>query len=174
MTEPGMTQPLTPPRQLLLSRQLWLASCVAGLVAVIVRLADRRGLNDMLGQLAPQLSMGQMDGVVNLAVVFTIAFRLAIIALYWWLATRTIQGVEWARIVLTVLGGMSVGLGALGMLGLLTGSAGAVIAQVGFLQVLFSALVFGLDVAALAMLFHPNSRAYFIGLRRTRPGNTPA
>ncbi|MCK2236729.1 MULTISPECIES: hypothetical protein [unclassified Crossiella] len=169
-----MTEVLIPPRQLLLSRRLWIASCVAGLVAVIFRLADRRGLNDMLGQLAPQLTLGQVDGAVNLAVVMTVALRLGVIALFWWLSTRTVQGVEWARVVLTVLGGMSVGLGLLGVLGLVAGSASAVVAQLGIIQVTLSVVVFGLDVAALAMMFHPNSRAYFIGVRRTRPGNTPA
>ncbi|WHT19045.1 hypothetical protein N8J89_39150 [Crossiella sp. CA-258035] len=168
-----MSEALTPPPQLLRSRQLWVASSVVGLVAVVLRLLDRRGISDMLGQFAPQLTMAQVDGAVSLAVVMAVLFRLGLIALFWWLATRMVQGAEAPRVVLTVLGGMSVGLGLIGVLGLL-GGASAALAQLGFIQVTLSVVIFALDVGALVMMFHPTSRAYFTGVRRTRPGNTPA
>ncbi len=161
---------LQPPRQLVTSRMLWVASCVVGLVAVILRLADRRMLSDMLTQMAPGITLAQVDGAVNFVVVLTVLLRLLLIWVFWSLATRMLHGVEWARLVLTVIGGIGVGFGLLGMIGVLGGAA----SSLGFTQIAFAAAVLALDIAALAMMLHPNSRAFFIGVRKTRPGNTPA
>jgi hypothetical protein len=103
-------------------------------------------------------------------------FSLAVLALYVALAERMVRGRNWARVVITVLGGLSA-LGTAASLVLVPALGPAMVAQLTGMSVsvwdmVFSAIVAALDVATLVFLYRPESNRYFRDIaERQRAGS---
>lgn len=181
MTEPGSadvsggsqsTQKRSVPRNVQLAHWLWIASAVVGFVRSIVQVSDRESLVSGLHEQMPQWSQEQVNSVTNSTILSTILLSLAILAVYASLATRMSQGRNWARIVITVIGGLrTVGtlfvLLALATLGMatLTRVSGV---PLGATDIVFSLVTAMIDIAALVFMFLPDANKYFRESARLR------
>lgn len=164
--------PPSPPEWLVKSRWMWLAAMVIGLLASAVQLADRETLATEIRERSPELSQQEVDSATNSGIVFTLlvsALTLMVVVL---LTTRMLQGVNWTRVVLTAWAGIEafamvvtmIGLAVLGR-GTLEQLAGR---SVSVLELLLQALVTGLQVAAVVLMWRPEVNEYF---RQVRSGS---
>ena len=158
------------PRWLLLARRLWLAGVLVNFAHSMVMLSDRAGLSEQLRQRAPELRQDQIDSAVSDSIMSSVLLSLVTLALYALLSTRVIQGRNWARIVLTVLGGLNalatvMGLVLLGTLGLDLINKVAGTALTGW-EMAASVVVTLLELAAVAVMYHPESNRYLREVRR--------
>ncbi len=176
---PVRETPPTPPRPLLLARRVWIASVLVGFVHSFVKLADRTSLIEELHRIQPQLDQVQLDSAANSGIMFTLVFSLLSLAVYVLLSNRMVQGHNWARVVLTVFGGLSsfftlISLVTVSMLGseLITRLTGT---SPGAVDMGFSAVVMVLEVAALVLMYRPESNRYFTAVRsRVAAGQRPS
>ncbi|QUH05288.1 hypothetical protein HUO13_34960 [Saccharopolyspora erythraea] len=163
----------TPPRWLLLARRLWVAGVLVGFAGSFVRLSDRSALVADLRQHSPELRQDQVDSAVTSGIASSLMMSALSLLVYVMLSTRMVQGRNWARIVLTVLGGLN----ALGtaMLLLLIGAlgfdmvnrlAGGTFTGV---DIAFSVVIMFVNLAAIVLMFHPECNAYFRELRGRGP-----
>lgn len=155
------------PRPVDLARWLWIASAVAGFVRSLVELSDRTNLVSELRRMAPQLTQEQVDSATNSGILLTVVSSLAILALYVAIAIRMARGRQWARVVMALLGGLSVLGTALVVVSTITlGPAGAAqISGIGMpvvpVDMVFGIVVVVIDVATLVLLFRPESNRFF-------------
>ncbi|GAA2818468.1 hypothetical protein [Saccharopolyspora taberi] len=180
MTEPRVdafgrpVQPEAPtaPRWLYLARRLWMAGVLVNFAHSLIMLSDRAGLSEQLRQRLPELRQDQVDSTVSDSIMSSVLMSLLGLGLYLLLSTRVLQGRNWARIVLTVLGGLN----ALGtvLLLLLMGTIGlelinrvARTALTGW-EAVFSVVVTLIEAAAIAAMFHPESNRYLREVRQLR------
>lgn len=161
------------PRLLNVARWLWIAAALLGLVRAYVQLSDRRQLSTDLRAALPDLSQTQLDDEINGLITFNLLYLLALLALYVSLSTRMTQGRNWARVVLTVFGGFGA-FGTLGSLVLMSQLGQAELMRLTQVRVEPSDLVFGVlvtavEVAALVLMFLPESNRFFSEAKRPRP-----
>lgn len=125
------------------------------LLSLIVTLATFGSLKDAIrDELEAQgtaFSESDVDTVFNVAIAFGILFGLIGVALWLWMAWANGKGKKWARVVATVLA-------ALGLLSLLVSfaSAGATT-----MSRLFSVASVAVGVAAVTLLYRPDSSAFY-------------
>lgn len=170
MTDPGQVDPfgrrvpdpeVTVPRDLQLARWLWIGGSVVGLVRSVVQLSNRALLVSELRQMQPQLTQEQIDSATNSGIMFTLVFSLAILALYVALANLVVRGRNWARVVITVLGALSV-LGTVVSLALGPAATAQLTGvSVSPLDLVFSGVVAAADIATLVFLYRPQSNRFF-------------
>lgn len=156
---------LAVPRHLVLARWLWIASTVAGLLRSFIQLSDRGMLISELHRQAPQLAQDQLDAAANSGILFTLVMSLAVFGIYLMLANRMVQGRNWARVLMTVLGALSV-LGTLfTLIGVVAIGPDAIMRATGvrvdIVDTVFSVIVVGLDASVLALLYRPDSNRFF-------------
>lgn len=164
---PGGDPTVPVPRYVDLARWLWIASTVIGFARSLVELSDRSALVSELRKMAPQMSQEQVDSATNSGILLTIVSSLAILALYIAIATRMARGRQWARVVMALLGGLSVlgtvlvvvGVAVLGP-ARVTQTAG-IDMPVAPVDMVFSVVVAAMSVATLVLLFHPESNRFF-------------
>ncbi|SER41056.1 hypothetical protein [Lentzea albida] len=142
-----------PPKPVDVARWLWIASACVGMLRFVAELFDREMLVAAARRQNPGLSQDQIDAGVNGGVLFGLVIALAVLVAYTRLANAMARGRNWARIVLTVLGGASVAFG----LFRLTAWAGGVAASLGVemrpvdLGVTFVTTV--LDASAIVLMY---------------------
>ncbi|WP_243790239.1 hypothetical protein [Saccharopolyspora gloriosae] len=161
------------PRLLNVARWLWIAAALLGLVRAYVQLSDRKQLSTDLRAALPDLSQTQLDDEINGLIMFNLLYLLALLALYISLTTRMTQGKNWARVVLTVFGGFGA-FGTLGTLLLMSQLGQAELMRLTQVRVdpsdlVFGALVTAVEVAALVLMFLPESNRFFREFKRPRP-----
>lgn len=153
------------PQPVRIARWLWIAATLVGLVRSFVQLSDRRSLTAELAAQMPQWSQEQVDSAVNGTIMSVLLLSGAIVALYWALAARLLQGRNWARVVVAFVAGLRslstafvvVALAAYGAetLGRMSG------VPLGPTEIAFSLVTAVLDVAVLVLLFLPESQRHF-------------
>jgi hypothetical protein len=99
------------PRLVDVARWLWIASACVGMLRFAAQLFDREMLVAEARRQNPELGQDQIDAGVNGGVLFGLVIALAVLVAYTRLANAMARGRNWARIVLTVLGGASVAFG---------------------------------------------------------------
>jgi hypothetical protein len=161
---------LTVPRQLQIARWLWIASTLVGFARSLVQLSDRRLLISELREQAPQVPQEQLDSAVNGGVLFMIVVWSAVLAVYAMLSTRMVQGRNWARILLLVLGGLSVAgtaftLILVGAMGTATMTAMTGV-RVDAWETMFGVITVAMDATAMVLMVHPNSNRFFRDVAR--------
>lgn len=165
---PGESAPAekTPaPFGLQLAWWLWVGSTGVATLRTIIQLTDRGLLIGETHRRFPQLSQEQLDAAANSAILLTLLMAVAIFGLYLLLANRMVQGRQWARILMTLLGGLSVAGTSFTLIGLVT--MGRVVVEqassvrVSGLDIAFSVVVMALDAAVLVLLFMPGSNRFF-------------
>ena len=127
----------TPPAPVQRSFVLWIAAVVVGLVGSAVSLVG-----------SP--TVGAASGVAGLVV------GLVFLALFVYCAIKLRQGLNWARLTLTIVGGVSVLFTVLGLL--LSAGLGLAFGAVSTIANLLQA---ALIVAAIIYAFQPPANAYF-------------
>ena len=165
----GNSEKPTVPRPLLLARVLWIVGVVVGMVRSYVQLSDRERLIDQLSEAAPELTQTQVDAAANSGIMFTLLFSLLSLAVFVLLSQRMVQGRNWARVVLTVLGGFNlfgtlvtlVAFLALGRQGVME-LAGV---QLGVWELVFGVAIMGINAAAIVMMYQPESNRFFREMR---------
>jgi hypothetical protein len=173
---PGLTPTAAPtapapPRLVNLSRWLWIGSAALSAVRTGIQLTDRTELINQIKQTSPGLSQDDLDAAASGSVLFMLFVSLLVLAGYSLLANRMAGGRNWARIVLTVVGGLGLAIGAIGMAGVASGLATALGLSVRPLDVSLSAVGLLVDAAALTLMWLPASTPHFAARRRVLPGH---
>ena len=149
------------------SYRLWLATLAAGVLSgfaaffVLDELVAASG-----GEPLPELPPGEAWTATLLTGVFALLVTAAFVALALLVVNRMRAGRRWARLVLTVLGGLTVVYGLFG-LGDTLALFGAGLA--GALFALLSVLQLALLIGAIFFMYHRDAAAYFSG-----PAGPPA
>jgi hypothetical protein len=152
---------VTPPRSVDVARWLWVAGALLSAVRSYLALADRQALRDQVTSLEPALSMQQVEAVVNGEVIMGVLFAAVVVALYVVVANKMRAGRPWARVLLSLFGGLFVLLGGLGLFGVANGLAAATGVSVDPAELVLSAVGLVVDVAALVAMWLPPSNNYF-------------
>jgi len=119
-------------------------------VSLIISLLDIGGTKAAIRAARPNLTAAQVNQLNTFIISLAIVSGLLGIALWLWMAWANRQGKNWARIVSTVL----FGLATLDLLGVLTEPKTAV-------GVLFPVLTWLVGLAAIWLLWRPDSTAFF-------------
>jgi len=119
-------------------------------VSLIISLLDIGGTKAAIRAARPNLTATQVNQLNTFIISLAIVSGLLGIALWLWMAWANRQGKNWARIVSTVL----FGLATLDLLGVLTEPKTAV-------GVLFPVLTWLVGLAAIWLLWRPDSTAFF-------------
>jgi hypothetical protein len=150
-------EPLRPPAPVLTAVKFMHAGAISSAALLIVALAFSFDINAYhLTLLGHHYTTAQLSHLRPLIITLAIAFGLAVIALWLWMARATSQGKNWARILSTVL----FGLATLQLLG-----------NHGVDQVFFAVLTWLTGLPAVWLLWRPASSAFFKSARalRSRP-----
>jgi len=99
------------PKLINVARWLWITSAFVGMARFVAELFDRETLVAEARRQNPVYSQDQIDAGVNGGILFGLLIAVAILVLYTRLANTMARGRNWARVVLTVLGAVSVGFG---------------------------------------------------------------
>lgn len=153
------------PRFVRYAQWLWIATAVISFVRSLVQVADREKLVSGLHAQMPQWTQQQVDSAANSTIMSVLVMSGAVVAIYVALSTRLIHGRNWARVVITIVGGLRtvstvfvlLALGALGM-ATLTRLSGV---PLGPVDIAFSLVTAVVDVAAIVLLFLPESQKHF-------------
>lgn len=154
-----MTQP-EPPRDVRTAFVLWLGAIAASVVANLLGLLVVEEVLAATVARAPGTPDPEAVAWARLnAYSLIIGVTLLVLGVGLFLATRMRSGVNWARIVLTVVGAIDVLIGVLGLIGGsdVPGVEGAVPALLTVLTVVELALV----AAAIWCMYRPPAAAYF-------------
>ncbi|WP_188316430.1 hypothetical protein [Solihabitans fulvus] len=154
-----------PPKLVNLSRWLWIGSAALSAVRSIIQLGDRQQLIDLLRQSNAGLTQDQLDAEASGSVVFGLLLAGALLLLYAFLANRMARGLNWARVVLTVLGGGGLLVGVIGLIGIASGVAPAFGVRIGALDVSLSVLGLLVDAVALTLMYVRGSAGHFVRRR---------
>ena len=152
-------EPLRPPAPVLSAGKFMHAGAVGTAAYLIVALAFSWNINAYhLTALGHHYTTAQLSHLRPLIITLAIAFGLAVIALWLWMARATSQGKNWARILSTVL----LGLATLQLLG-----------NHGVDQVLFAVLTWLTGLPAVWLLWRPASSAFFRQCRQAARTRQP-
>ena len=149
----GVTPEPPRPQEVLTAFWLWIASMVVSVIGNVVgflTLGDRvrSQVRQQVGT-DPNLSAANVDTIVRIGFIVGAVVALLFVALELFFVFKMRAGRNWARIVLTVLGGLSVLLTIVGLR-----SAAGLTAVIGLVG---SALI----VAAIVLMFTGGAREYF-------------
>ena len=152
-------EPLRPPAPVLSAGKFMHAGAVSSAALLIVALAFSFDINAYhLTLLGHHYTTAQLSHLRPLIITLAIAFGLAVIALWLWMARATSQGKNWARILSTVL----LGLATLQLLG-----------NHGVDQVFFAVLTWLTGLPAVWLLWRPASSAFFRQCRQAARTRQP-
>ncbi|PRW63865.1 hypothetical protein [Actinopolyspora mortivallis] len=161
------------PRSVWLARWLWLAATAVGFVRSVIQLSDRRTLTEQVRQLEPELAQHEVDAAVNGGIMFSLLVSIAVAVLYVFLATRTAQGRNWARVIILVLCGLLVFSTAMTLLTTAVGMPEDYVRMFPGLtpdplSVILGVVIAALDVAVFVLLLRPESGRFFAAARKSR------
>lgn len=160
--EPGR-RPAGPPSSLLAAVKLMFVGAGLQALALVFTFAARIELRDQIAEEQPDLTADQVERAMNVQLMSVAIVDILAIAMWIWMAQTNQRGLEWARIVATVLGPLNIAFTVFS----LTQSAGVAIV-VRFLTIALSA-------AILFLLYRPDSTAYYKAVtHRARPMPPPA
>ncbi|SHK13355.1 hypothetical protein SAMN05443637_1032 [Pseudonocardia thermophila] len=165
---PGHGTPVERPADVETSFKLWIASVIVGLISSVIAFIQMPAMIDaaIAAQPLPTgLSESDLRFGIQIGIVVGIVVGLIFLALYLLFVFKMRAGRNWARIVLTVLGALSV------LFTLI--SFGSVIQQfsAGALGAVSAILTIGqllLIIAAIVFMWRPAAAAYFSQSRAVR------
>lgn len=166
------------PRPVRIARWVWIAATLVGLVRSFVQLSDRQALTASLQAQVPQWSQEQVDAATNSTIALTLAMSALVVVVYVVLANRMQRGRNWCRVVLAVVGvleaaGTLLTLLVISLLGMATVGEIAGVA-LGGSDIAFGIVIAIVDIAALVLMFLPESNQYFRDIARQRRFAPPA
>ena len=148
--QPAAVASVERPSSITRAVQLMYVGAALSVLGIVVAWATRSDLRDQVASATPTLTPDQVDSAVTISLAFGTVVGLVGVGLWLWMAAANGAGRSWARVVATVLGGLSV---LSGIFTLTTGSTGVTIAMQ-LLSVVLAA-------AILVLLWRPASSAYY-------------
>ncbi|GGC75359.1 hypothetical protein GCM10011410_30870 [Hoyosella rhizosphaerae] len=134
------------------SFQLWIVSLVIGVISAVVGFLTFDSIRDDLiadmQEQMPDMSRDQIETVVTISNIASVGFYLAILGAILFLVFQMKSGKNWARITLTIVGGINV---LLSLLALAGGGVGSLIQLVSA----------GVIVAAIVFMYRADAASYF-------------
>lgn len=153
------------PKEVETSFKLWLAAIAVSLIGSIIAFLSLDAITDAaLGQsgLDPAALTPDVTAAARVGAIIGAVIGLLILALQVAVVFQMRKGRNWARILLAVLGGLSV---LFGLLGLFSAGTTLSIGALGLLSLLLSIVQMALIVAAILFMFRGAANPYF-GARR--------
>lgn len=150
--------PAAAPADVQTSFKLWIADIVIGVVATLLLFTLPGEVIVPRSELPPGVDPATADAIVLGAIIFGVVLGLVLLALQLLFVFKMRAGRNWARIVLTVLGGIGL-LGGLFGLGrtlafLAAGGLGVLVGLLSLVQLVILA-------AAILFMYRPAANAYF-------------
>lgn len=146
------------PQEVETAFKCWLTIVVLSVIGGVLNFALSGPLAAQIAKQQPALSRTSAEAAASAALVIGLVIAVVFIVLYVLFAFKMRAGRNWARITLTVLGGISVLLTLIGIGTILALFSAGVVGILGgllsFVQVL-------LILAAIYFMFRPASNAYF-------------
>lgn len=130
--------------------RLMYVGAVLSAIGVLVTLTQIDAIRDQIEDDNPSLTPDELDTAVNIGVASAIVIGLVTIGLWIWMAATNGRGQSWARVVASVLGGLSI---VSAFVGLATGTTA--------LGVVFSLLNVALAAVILFLLYRPESSRFY-------------
>ncbi|MEU3648233.1 hypothetical protein AB0E59_32975 [Lentzea sp. NPDC034063] len=149
-----MAGPVTPtPKLIDVARWLWIASACVGMLRFVVQLFDRETLVAEARRQNPAMNQDQIDAGVNGGVLFGLLIAVAVLLAYTRLANAMARGRNWARIVLTVLGGASVAFGLFRLGAWASGVAAELGVEMRAVDLAVTLVTTALDATAIVLMY---------------------
>lgn len=150
-----MAGPVTPPVPKLIdvARWLWIASACLGMLRFLEQLLDREMLVAEVRRQNPSMRQDEIDAGVNGGVLFGLLLALLLVVAYTRLANAMARGRNWARIVLTVLGGASVAFGLFRLVAWAGGIAARLGVEMRPVDLAVTAVTTVLDASAIVLMY---------------------
>jgi len=147
--QPSAVAPVARPSSVTRAVQLMYVGAALSLIGIVVAWATKSQLRDQVAKASPSLTPDQVDTALTVSLVIATVVGLVAVGLWLWMAAANGAGKSWARVLSTVLGGLSV----VSTLVTLRSATGITIA----LQLVSLVLA----VAILVLLWRPASSEYF-------------
>ncbi len=158
---PGGPVPPDPPRPSPLStavKLMWVGAGLAllNMLSTFLFIGDiREGVEDGLSDGGTSVSDSTVDAAVTLGIIFGVVIGLITVALWVWMAVMNGKGRSWARVVATVLGGLGL---LFGLIGLAGGTFGAQTTPVSLASGVINVI---LAIAILVLLWNSQNTEYY-------------
>ena len=130
--------------------RLMYVGAALGLIGVLSTFFQLDAIRDRIEDSEPSLNESEVDTAVAIGVVSAVVIGLVAVGLWLWMAHANGRGQSWARVVASVLGGLSI---ASTLLSLATGTT--------TLGLVFSVITVVLAAAILFLLYRPESSRYY-------------
>ncbi|MDX8055298.1 hypothetical protein SK571_38490 [Lentzea sp. BCCO 10_0798] len=141
------------PKLVDVARWLWIASACVGMLRFLEQLLDREMLVAEVRRQNPALGQDQIDASVDGGVLFGLLIAVALLVAYTRLANAMARGRNWARIVLTVLGGASVAFGLFRLVAWGSGFAAQLGVEMRPVDLAVTAVTTVLDASAIVLMY---------------------
>ncbi|MCU1681094.1 MAG: putative rane protein [Amycolatopsis sp.] len=148
--------PIALPKSLDMSVKLWIAAAAVSLIHSILTIVNTNALVD---EYAARLGVDTSAASANVSGVGSVIFQIILIGVWLFFVFKMREGQNWARIVLTVIGGITVLLGVIALfaLGVLFSIGG-----LGVIEVLFSLASLATVGGAIFFQFKADANPYFV------------
>ncbi|MFS8098041.1 hypothetical protein LFM09_12940 [Lentzea alba] len=153
MAGPVKAPPVEVPKLINISRWLWIASALVTMVGFVAQLFDRETIIAEVRRANPALGQDQIDAGVNGSILFVLLMSTAILLAYVRLANAMARGRNWARIVLAVIGVLSVVFGLFRLVAWASGVAAAFGVEIRPIALAVAAVTTVLEVIAFVLMF---------------------
>jgi hypothetical protein len=148
--------PVALPKSLDLSVKLWIVAAALSLIGSILTIVNTNALVD---EYAVRLGVDTTAATASAPGIGSVIFQIILIGVWLFFVFKMREGQNWARIVLTVIGGISVLLGVIALfaLGVLFAIGG-----LGVIEALFSLAGLVTVAAAIFFQFKADANPYFV------------
>ncbi len=152
-----------PPSSLLAAVKLMYVGAGLQALALVFSIAARVELREQIAAEQPELTTAQVERAMNVQLMSVAIVDVLAIAMWIWMARTNQRGLEWARIVATVLGPLNIAFTVFSL------------AQAEGVAIVVRILTIALSAAILFLLYRPDSTAYYKAITtRSRPLPPPA
>lgn len=152
-----------PPSSLLAAVKLMYVGAGLQALALVFSFAARVELREQIADEQPELTTDQVERAMNIQLLSVAIVDILAIAMWIWMAQTNQRGLEWARIVATVLAPLNIAFTVFSL------------AQAAGVAIVVRFLTIALSGAILFLLYRPDSSAYYKAITtRTRPLPPPA
>ena len=163
-TPPAKPERPRPPKLVDLARWLWIGSAALGSLGFLLEVTSGDLLLTELRKAQPDLGQSELDGAMSAAVLFSVLACGLLVLVHAMIANRMARGRNWARIVLTVLGGGGILLGLMRLLLVVTGVAATFDASISPVNLAFSLVTMAVDATVIVLMFQPSVAGHFRGM----------
>lgn len=161
MTTPAKVERPQPPKLIDLARWLWIGSAVLGSVSFMLEVNDSDLLISELRKAQPDIGQSELDAAMSAAVLLSLLACWLLVLAHAMVANRMARGRNWARIVLTVIGGGGILIGLVRLLVVASGLAGTLGLAISPVNLAFSLVTMAMDGAVLVLMFLPSVAGHF-------------